>query len=129
MGRSILISTGNINDAKEAESIGFAYQTAIFECIVEGTRVNFPDDEQQCLGQCFEDLDELGMDYLCLYEVDGHCYSLFVHAAGKGLQDLKETGDVAVDRLVTKDFVSAVIQDWEQLMVELQRDPRYLQES
>lgn len=125
MGRSILISPGNDEDLNNRGGIGFAYQTAVFECIVEGIRAHFQCNEQQCLKQCFEDLDELCMDYVCLYDVEPVCYNLFFHAAEVGLQQLKETGDVAIDRQVTEAFVSNIVREWEQLMIELRKDRRY----
>jgi hypothetical protein len=112
-------------DPEALGGVGFTYQRTTFECIVEGTRHEFTSEESECLKKCFEDLDEFAMDYICLYEVDSACYKSFVRASEAGLQRLKDVRDVATDAQVTDAFVSYLIKEWEQLLIELRRDPRY----
>lgn len=125
MSRSILISDVAVNDNLALEGTGFAYNTLTFEIIVEGTRAGFLAGEEDCKRRCFESLDCLGMDYLCLWDLDANCFNIFERACVRGLRLLKTTREFIFDFQATPEQVDGAISIWADLITELRRDPRF----
>ena len=125
MSRSILISEQNESEKSEG-GVGFAYNTLVFEVITEGMRAEIGDSDRECMKLCFEDLDDFGMDYICLYEIDSKCFNIFRKVCEAGLESIKKTRDVKNDYKASSEEVDAFIENWEELTAALRRDPRYV---
>ena len=119
MARLILIS----NDGSVG-GVGFAYNTLIFDVISEGTRAKSPPQEHDCLKKCYEDLDEMGSEYICLYYVNARCFSAFLSASEKGIQELSDNKGVAIDYAISDSEIVGIVDLWNELIDALRRDPR-----
>jgi hypothetical protein len=124
MGHSILINDKIASSIPNNGGTGFAFSTLTFEVITEGTRSQFKIADQGCMKACFEDLDDRGQDYICLYDIDEKCFNVFRVACELGLQKLKETRDVTIDYAASPAQISNFIENWEDVITALQHDPR-----
>lgn len=121
MSRSILISDSEDSDDG---GVGFAYNTSVFQAIIEGIRVGFASETLECMKVCFEDLDEMGSEYICLYDVKPDCFREFVAACENGLHRLRATRELAVNYEATNSEIDGIISLWEELLVKLHADAR-----
>lgn len=119
MARSILIS-----DDGDKGDVGFAYNTLVFDVISEGTRLKFLPEEHDCLKKCYEDLDEMGSEYICLYDVDARCFNAFRTACEEGLRELSENKEVAIDYVASHHEIAGMVALWEELIEALRHDRR-----
>lgn len=106
------------------ESKRIMMSLSVFECILDGVRANFLEENKECLQLCLRDWVECGLDDIDLGELDRECFNHFVEAAERGLLQLKSTGIVVGDRKVGPEFIDYLSREWAELMQLLREDPR-----
>jgi len=74
--------------------------------------------------ECFEELDEMGSEYICLYDVKPRCFREFVAACERGLHQLRTKRELAIDREATDAEIDGIATLWEELLTTLHMDPR-----
>lgn len=115
-----------ISDSKSAYTggEGFAYNTSVFQAIIEGIRAEFEGLTSDCMKECFEELDEMGAEYICLYDVKPCCFREFVLACERGLRNLRTKRELASGREATDAEIDGIASLWEELLAALHMDTR-----
>ncbi|MFC4158783.1 hypothetical protein [Chitinimonas lacunae] len=121
MSGSILISDSENTDDG---GVGFAYNTSVFQAIAEGIRIEFEGSASECMKECFEELDEMGSEYICLYDVKPCCFREFVGACERGLRKLQAKRELVIDYEATDAEIDGIATLWEELLATLHMDPR-----
>jgi hypothetical protein len=119
----------------ENPSLGYAINTSMFETIIDAIRPYFTEEQQGCMKQIYGDHDDCYQQYIYLCEVSAECFNLFVQYCEKAKQEFSETEEAKriLKNLETAPpgyeyWMDALYNGWEDLLVELKKDPRYKQE-
>jgi hypothetical protein len=105
MGGSILVSEGQ----------GLATSTVDFIYFAERIRRELSAEEAPAVAAAYEAMDEGGMTFLCLDELDAGAYRIFADAAGR-----------ARDRAMADGSFATLAVHWQALIETLEADARYL---
>ncbi|MCL1790834.1 MAG: hypothetical protein FWG40_05670 [Peptococcaceae bacterium] len=96
-------------------------RSGIFECIVEETRELFKDNEQSCIKEIYDPLDNY-QQFIDLGNISAGDFNLFYRHCKQAMDGFP---DSERGKIPDEEYMPVILGNWSHLLENLRKDPRY----